>query len=736
MNSEKEKILKQSVQFIKSVGPKRAEAFGKIGINTIRDLLFYFPSRHLDRTTTLNVSKAYGFLIDGFNGEITIVGKVVEKEKLNFGRKELLKVQMRDSTGFFECVWFQGIKYFSNVFNIGEIFAVSGKPVISKYNALQFTHPDFDRITEDESNSLLNTGKIIPFYRIPKELRVGNIGDFSLRKIINTAVENYAGNLDETLPEELLKENNIAGLVDSIKNFHFPESKEKLNTAIQRFKFEELFYLEILVALRKFNYKTKLSGNSMRVKTNLISSFLKILPFKLTEAQLRALSEIRKDMESPLPMNRLLQGDVGSGKTIVALIAMLIAVDNGFQAVLMAPTEILADQHAKNISILLKNLSGICKEKEIKLSLLIGGQKKSVKEKNLVDIEFNEADIVIGTHALFEEKVKFQNLGLVIVDEQHRFGVEQRGKLQNKGIMPDVLVMSATPIPRTLTMTVYGDLDVSIINEMPKERKPIKTIMRGENSLPDIYQYIVDKVKDGYQSFIVYPLVEESEKLELKAAETYYKKLTETFLKEINVGLLHGRMSWQEKEEVMLMFLAKKYDALIATTVIEVGIDIPDANIIVINDAQRFGLSQLHQLRGRIGRGTKQGYCILVTKEEFAASRSKYKLNLDYLSPVQLEKYRSTVRLQTMVNFLDGFKIAEIDLKLRGPGNIFGTEQSGFPELKHADLINDTQLIIRAKTAAFALIENDPHFQKENHFIIKKNLLEHYSHSLNYAKIA
>ncbi len=736
MNSEKEKILNQPVQFIKSVGPKRAESFGKIGINTIRDLLFYFPSRHLDRTTTLNVSKAYDFLIDGFNGEITIVGKVVEKKKLNFGRKELLKVQMRDATGFFECVWFQGIKYFYNVFNAGEIFAVSGKPVISKYKALQFTHPDFDRITEDESNSLLNTGKIIPFYRIPKELRVGNIGDFSLRKIINTTVENYADNLDETLPEELLKENNIAGLVDSIKNFHFPESKEKLNTAIQRFKFEELFYLELLVALRKFNYKTKLSGNSMRVKTNLISSFLKILPFKLTEAQLRVLSEIRKDMESQLPMNRLLQGDVGSGKTIVALIAMLIAVDNGFQAVLMAPTEILADQHAKNISILLKNLSGICKEKEIKLSLLIGGQKKSVKEKNLEDIEFNEADIVVGTHALFEEKVKFKNLGLVIVDEQHRFGVEQRGKLQNKGIMPDVLVMSATPIPRTLTMTVYGDLDVSIINEMPKERKPIKTIMRGENSLPDIYKYIVDKVKEGYQSFIVYPLVEESEKLELKAAETYYKKLSETFLKEINVGLLHGRMSWQEKEEVMLMFLAKKYDALIATTVIEVGIDIPDANIIVINDAQRFGLSQLHQLRGRIGRGTKQGYCILVTKEEFAASSNKYKLNLDYLSPVQLEKYRSTVRLQAMVNFLDGFKIAEIDLKLRGPGNIFGTEQSGFPELKHADLINDTQLIIRAKTAAFALIENDPHFQEENHYIIKKNLLEHYSHSLNYAKIA
>ncbi|MHB1685962.1 MAG: ATP-dependent DNA helicase RecG [Ignavibacteriaceae bacterium] len=736
MNSEKEKILSQSVQFIKSVGPKRAESFKKIGITTIRDLLFYFPSRHLDRTTTLSASKAYGYLLNGFNGEITIIGKVVEKEKLNFGKKELLKVQICDSTGFFECVWFQGIKYFSNVFNEGEIFAVSGKPVISKFNALQFTHPDFDRISEDESNSFLNTGKIIPFYRIPKELRTTNIGDLSLRRIINSAVESYSNYLEETLPGDLLIENNITGIIESVKNFHFPESKEKLNSATQRFKFEELFYLELLVALRKYNYMTKLSGNSMKVKTNLVPNFLKILPFSLTKAQLKVLSEIRKDMESPLPMNRLLQGDVGSGKTIVALIAMLIAVDNGFQAVLMAPTEILADQHAKNISNLLLKMSEVFKEREIKLSLLIGGQKKSVKEKNLEDIEFNDSDIIIGTHALFEEKVRFKNLGLVIVDEQHRFGVAQRGKLQSKGITPDVIVMSATPIPRTLSMTVYGDLDISIIDEMPKNRKPIKTILRGENSLPDIYKFIVDKIKDGYQSFIVYPLVEESEKLELKAAETYFNELKDTYLKNAKVGLLHGRMTWQEKEEVMLMFLAKKYEVLIATTVIEVGIDIPGANIILINDAHRFGLSQLHQLRGRIGRGTKQAYCILVTKEEFAASGSKYKLDLEYLSAVQLEKYRSAVRLQTMVNYIDGFKVAEIDLKLRGPGNIFGTEQSGFPELKHADLTQDTELIMKAKVAAFALIENDPHFKQEKHFIIKKNLIDHYSHSLKYAKIA
>jgi len=736
MNSENEKILSQSVQFIKSVGPKRAESFKKINVNTIRDLLFYFPARHLDRTTTLTTSKAYGYLLNGFNGEITIIGTVVEKENLRFGKKELLKVQFRDSSGFFECVWFQGIKYFLNVFNQGNIFAISGKPVISKYNALQFTHPDFDRISEDESKNFLNTGKIIPFYRIPKELKTINIGDFSLRKIISSTVENYADYIDETLPGYILKENNICGLIDAVKNYHFPESKEKLSSAIQRFKFEELFYLELLVALRRHNYRTKLSGHSMKVQTNLISDFLKIIPFSLTKAQLRVLSEIRVDMESSLPMNRLLQGDVGSGKTIVALIAMLIAVDNGFQAALMAPTEILADQHAKNISKFLEILSKYHAGRKIKLSLLLGGQKKSVKEKNLGDIELQQSDIIIGTHALFEEKVKFQRLGLIIVDEQHRFGVEQRAKLQSKGITPDIIVMSATPIPRTLSMTVYGDLDVSVINEMPKNRIPVKTILRGDISLPDIYKFIIDRQKDSYQSFIVYPLVEESEKLELKAAETYYNDLKNSFLKELNVGLLHGRMSWQEKEDMMFMFLAKKFDVLIATTVIEVGIDIPDANIILINDAHRFGLSQLHQLRGRVGRGTKQAYCILVTKDEYAAINNKYKLDLDYLSPVQLDKYRAAVRLQAMVSHNDGFKIAEIDLKLRGPGNIFSTQQSGFPELRHADITQDTELIVSAKEKAFALIHEDPKFLQEKNSMMKKNLFRHYSHNLKYAQIA
>jgi ATP-dependent DNA helicase RecG len=734
----KENILEQSIQYLKSVGPKRAEAFNKIGIKTIRDILFFFPSKHLDRTTTITASKAYGYLMNGFDGELTIVAEVVDKEIRRFGKREIMKIQFRDSTGFFECVWFQGAKYLYQVFNEGNIFAVSGKPAVSKYGNLQFIHPDFDKITEDESQSFLNTGKIIPFYRIPKELKEKNIGDFSLRKIIGNAVENYADQLEETLPAELINEDNLSGIIGSVKNFHYPETKEKLSASLKRFKFEELFYLEILVALRKSNYKTKLPGYSLKVRSKLVSNFLKTLPFDLTKSQLKVLHEIKEDMELPSPMNRLLQGDVGSGKTIVALISMLVAVDNGFQAALMAPTEILADQHAKNISQLLKSITTIDSKQKVKVSLLLGGQTKSAKEKNLQNIELQEADIICGTHALFEEKVKFKNLGLVIIDEQHRFGVAQRAKLQSKGKTPDIIVMSATPIPRTLSMTVYGDLDVSTINEMPKNRKPVKTILRDESKLTAIYKFISDKNREGYQSFIIYPLVEESEKLELKAAQTYYNDLKKTYLKNLNVGLVHGRMTWQQKEEVMQLFLAKKFDVLIATTVIEVGIDIPSANIMLINDAHRFGLSQLHQLRGRIGRGSNQAYCILVTKKEFT-STGKLSLELpdiNYMSSSQIEKHKTSIRFQSMVKYNDGFKIAEMDMRLRGPGDIFGTKQSGFPELKYADLINDQDILSDAKFAAFKLIENDPNLNSPKNQIIKKNLVTHYSNNLKYAAIA
>ncbi len=736
MNSEKEQILNRSVQFIKSVGPRRAEAFKKIGITSIRKLLFYFPSRHLDRTTTLTAARAHGYIVNGYDGELTVIARVEDKERRRFNKREIFKVQFRDSTGFFECIWFQGAKYFYDVFKEGDYFAVSGKPSITNYGNLQFSHPDYDRLSEDESK-MLNTGKIIPFYRIPKELKATSIGDFSLRKIIASAVENYTGYLEETLPGNILEDRKLMNIVDSVKNYHFPESKEKLQSSLNRFKYEELFYLQVLIALRKYNYRMKQKGNSFTVKTSLVKDFLSTLPFKLTNSQLKVLGEIKSDMESSSPMNRLLQGDVGSGKTIVALISMLIAVDNGFQAILMAPTEILADQHAKNISAMMKKLAEVHKQRNVKVALLLGGQRKSVKEKKLQSETLTEADIIIGTHALFEEDVEFKNPGLVIVDEQHRFGVAQRGRLLSKGITPDVIVMSATPIPRTLSMTLYGDLDVSVINEMPGNRKAIKTILRGENKLPDIYRFIVEKrKKEGYQSFIVYPLVEESEKLELKAAETHYNDLKSTYLKELNVGLIHGRMSWREKEAVMGEFLHKKYDVLIATTVIEVGIDIPDANIILINDAERFGLSQLHQLRGRVGRGSKQAYCILVTKDRYAAAAERLPVDHEYLSSSQLEKYKSGIRLKTMVEYLDGFKLAEVDMKLRGPGDIFGTRQSGFPEFRYVNLIEDSELLLSAKETAFRIVGEDPHLNEDRNKIIKKILSSDYSGQLEYIKIA
>lgn len=736
MKSDSKNQLDHSVQYLKSVGPKRAESFSKIGIKTIGDLLYYFPSRHLDRTTLLTAAKAYGYLMNGYDGELTVIGKVFEKEKKRFGKKEILKVQFKDSTGFFECVWFRGTKYFYSVFNEGDVFAISSKPDKSKFGALQFIHPDFDRLSEEEEKSFLHTGKIIPFYRIPKELKSGNIGDLSLRRIINIAVENYVHLVEETLPEKIIQENKLMGLPEAIRNYHFPESSNKLISAQNRFKFEELFYLELLVALRKQNYQTKLIGNKISIKTNLVQNFLKTLPFELTKAQLKVLGEIKNDLLSEKPMNRLLQGDVGCGKTIVSLIAMLIAVDNGFQAAIMAPTEILADQHAKNISAMMQNLYKEFPKKEIKVSLLLGGQKKSEREKRLLDIELQEADIIVGTHTLFEEKVNYKNLGLVVIDEQHRFGVRQRAKLQSKGKTPEVLVMSATPIPRTISMTLYGDLDISIIDEMPKNRIPIKTVLRGESRLPEIFKFIIDKSKEGFQTFIVYPLVEDSDKLALKAAETFYEELRKTHLKDLNVGLIHGRMSWQEKEEKMLFFLRKQFDVLVSTTVIEVGIDIPDANIILINDAHRFGLSQLHQLRGRVGRSDKQAYCILVTKDEIVQYNIQQKLELDYLSSSMLDKYKSAIRLQTMVKTSNGFEIAETDLKLRGPGDIFSTKQSGFPDLKYADIVYDIELLNSTKKIAFDLINKDPSLDSENNFVIRKNLIKHYSENLQYAKIA
>ena len=719
-----------SIQYLKSVGPKRAEAFRKVGINRIKDILYFFPSSYLDRSSILSSAQVYKYVIQGFEGEVTLLGKVFETEEIHYGKKRIFKVTFRDESGFFECVWFHGIKFFRDRFKEDDYYALSAKPVITKYGHLQFVHPDFDKLSENEPEEFVNTGKIISFYRLPKSLRNTLIGDFQIRKIINTAVKEYAGFLPETLPGFLLEENKICGIHEAIENIHLPQSHEKLHEAKRRFKYEELFYIESLVAVKHYNYKNKIEGIKFAAKPKPLKLFLDSLPFELTNAQLKVLSEIRKDMESTEPMNRLLQGDVGSGKTIVALIAMIIAASDGYQSVLMAPTEILANQHYKKI----KELVSILK---LRVGLLIGGMKAKEKRELLYDLEAGEIDIVVGTHALFEDPVIFKNLGFVVIDEQHRFGVIQKSRLIQKGKAPDTLVMTATPIPRALTLTVYGDLDVSVIDEMPKNRKPIKTALRKEKSLFDIYKFISDMhEKEGYQTYIVYPLVEESEKIELKAAETYYKSLKKEYFSHLNLGLIHGKMHWRDKDKIMLDFARKKIDVLISTTVIEVGIDVPDANIILINDAERFGLSQLHQLRGRVGRSDKQAYCILVTGIEKPINTDKINFDFKYLSRQQIEKNKTVIRLSAMVNFTDGFKLSEIDLKLRGPGDIFGTKQSGFPELKYADIIEDKDLLIKAKEDAFAIISSDHSLREKEHQIIKETIKTSYADKISYTRIA
>ncbi|MFA8342286.1 MAG: ATP-dependent DNA helicase RecG [Rhodothermaceae bacterium] len=720
--------LTQSVHYLNSVGEKRAKAFSDIGIETIYDLLYYFPTRYLDRSTLIDSNKVFQYINNGYDGEVTIIGKVTAKDHVRYHKKQFFKVSFVDNEGTFDCVWFQGVKYFKNRFNPGEFYAISAKPSITKYGSLQFSHPDFDRIEEEESEEFKNTGKIIPFYRIPKELKSGKLGDIGMRNILRNAVEEYSQYLTETMPEKVVKEHNLMPIWEAVRNLHLPESHEKLKLARNRFKFEELFYIECLVALKKEIRSNKISGHQFKIKGNLVSNFYKSLPFQLTEAQLKVLSEIKVDMALPKPMNRLVQGDVGSGKTIVALIAMLIAIENGYQCAIMAPTEILASQHFKNITNMLK-------ETGVRTELLLGGPKSKAKKKSLEEIGEGNVDIVIGTHAVLEDTVSFKNLGLAVIDEQHRFGVLQRSKLINKNISPDVLVMTATPIPRTLSMTVYGDLDLSLIDMLPANRKPIQTALRGENKLPDIYKFITDKIAEGYQSYIVYPLVEESEKLDLKAAEEQFAELKETYFKNYKVGLLHGRMKWQEKEDAMLRFAAKEFDILISTTVIEVGIDIPDANIILINDAHRFGLSQLHQLRGRVGRSDKKAYCILVTKEQFATKSNTMNFDFEYLSRAEIERHKSAIRLNSMVKTSSGFDLSEIDLKLRGPGNIFGTEQSGLPALMYSNLTEDQNILVDAKQAAFSLVEADPSMKLPDNKILKEILMRHYRENIILSQI-
>ena len=667
---------KTKIQFVKGVGEKRARLLNENGIETLEDLIYLFPRRYLDRTSITPLKNARS------GEEITIVGKVISTRIVE-GRKKRLILLIGDGTGFLQCIWFQMISYWKKQFTVGELVSVSGK--LTWFDGLQMTHPDFDKLGDGNDLNKLNTGTIVPQYPSTEALTSMGLHSRGIRQLIFNSLKDYGESIKESLPESLIEKRNLIPLRVALKSVHFPKTEDELKAAQLRLKFDELFFLEVALALRKKAFQMQTKGFSFKDVGQKTRDLIAGLEFELTDAQKRVLREIWADMKSSNPMSRLVQGDVGSGKTIVALITMLMVVENGFQAALMAPTEILAEQHFRNAEKMMATVG-------VKVVLLLGGQRKRERERIRQLIETGEADIVIGTHALIQGDVHYRKLGLAIVDEQHRFGVLQRAALQGKGEQPDVLVMTATPIPRTLSMTLYGDLDVSIIDELPAGRKPILTVKRSAAKRKEVYHYVRDELVQGAQAYIVFPLVEESEKIDLRAAQETYEKVKDGFFSDFEVGLLHGRLNSEEKEDVMARFKAKDIDLIIATTVIEVGVDVPNATIMVIEHAERFGLTQLHQLRGRVGRGVKESVCVLLYDAAISAD--------------------GRIRLNTMCETNDGFLIAEKDLELRGPGEFFGTRQHGLPDLKIASLVSDGSILKEAREDAFHIVGDQRKLQE------------------------
>jgi len=658
------------IQFVKGVGEKRGKVLREHGIETLEDLLYLLPRRYLDRTTV----KPIRDLREG--DEATIVGKVLSQQ-VQRGRKERFIALVGDGSGFIQCVWFHSIKIWKQVFVPGETFAFYGK--VGYFNGLQMVHPEYDRIGEGGEWQNINTGAIIPLY--PSSEKLGKVGLDSrgLRRLLRKVLPQYGELIHEVLPEDILRRQHLMPLQQALQDVHAPEKMESLKRARTRLIFDEFFYFQLTLALRRHYYRTLAKSVPFGDVGERTRKLIDKLPFELTNAQKRVLREIWADLKRDVPMNRLLQGDVGSGKTMVAVISMLLAIENGYQAAMMAPTEILAEQHYLTIHGFLEQLG-------LKVDLLVGRLKVKERRAILARIKEGETQVVIGTHALIQPDVEFQRLGLVVIDEQHRFGVLQRQALLQKGTMPHVLVMTATPIPRTLSMTLYGDLDVSVLDELPAGRKPIRTVWRSSVKRRSVYEFVRDELVQGAQAYIVFPLVEESEKVDLRAATETYEKVKDGFFREFEVGLLHGRMTSEEKEGVMQRFKAGEMQLLVATTVIEVGVDVPNATIMVIEHAERFGLTQLHQLRGRVGRGEKPSICILIAE-----------------TPLAPESRR---RIQTMCETTDGFKIAEVDLELRGPGEYFGTRQHGMPEFKVANLVAHGPILEKARREAFKLAED------------------------------
>ena len=655
-------ILKQDIQYLSGVGPSRKKILGEeLGIFTYGDLLNNFPYKYVDRSKVYTVHELTGDM-----PFVQIVGKILSFETFEMGpRKERVIAHFSDGTGIMDLVWFQGGKYAKQTYKIGVEYVVFGKPTVFN-NRINVTHPDMDRADTLELSSM----GMQPYYSTTEKMKKRGLTSRTLEKLIRSLLEKLPP-LPETIPDFITGPRHLISRDEALRQIHYPKTAKEMEQARLRLKFEELFFIQLNILRYASDQRRKYRGYIFSQVGEVFNTFYRDhLPFPLTEAQKRVIREIRKDMGSGRQMNRLLQGDVGSGKTLVALMSMLIAIDNGYQACIMAPTEILAEQH-------LQTMMGFLKDMDLRVALLTGIVKGKRREEVLEGLMDGSIQILVGTHAVIEDTVQFARLGFVVVDEQHRFGVAQRAKLLGKGENPHLMVMSATPIPRTLGLIIFGDLDISVIDELPPSRKPVKTVLRGAADRKKIYSFIKREIAQGRQAFIVCPLIEEGE-LDVASAEEYAAELMLNDFSDIPVAVVHGKTKADEKERIMADFAANKYSLLVSTTVIEVGVDVPNASVMMIENAERFGLSQLHQLRGRVGRGKFQSYCVLVS---------------DNRNPVTEE------RLRVMCSTNDGFRIADEDLKMRGPGDFFGERQHGLPQMSIADFADTKSLELSQKIA-------------------------------------
>ncbi len=693
---------KRSIMYLPGVGPKKAEILQKeAGISSYEDMLFYFPYKYIDRSRFYKVAEVTGDM-----PYIQMKGRILFFDTVGEGRTRRLIGKFTDGTGTIDLVWFKGINYVLDKIKTGVDYIVFGKPTEFGH-IYNIPHPDIDSL--DQADKVANG--LTPFYNTSEKMKKSFLNSRAIQNLQYTLLSGLNWTLPETLPPDVLNRIRMMSFPEAIRNVHFPESVDKLRKAQLRLKFDELFFIQLNILRTSNLRKLKLRGIVFPSVGDYFNTFYKeYLPFELTNAQKRVVREIRADMGSGRQMNRLLQGDVGSGKTLVALLSMLLAVDNHCQACMMAPTEILATQHYATVM-------GFLKDMDIKVALLTGSTKKKERNKILPAIASGEIQIVIGTHALIEETVVFSSLGLAIIDEQHRFGVEQRSRLWTKNaVVPHVLVMTATPIPRTLAMTLYGDLDVSVIDELPPGRKPIQTVHRYDNKKAQLYDFLRKEIGQGRQVYVVYPLIEGSEKLDYKNLEEGFETFKEVF-PEYKVCMVHGKMKAADKEAEMQKFISGEAQILMATTVIEVGVNVPNASVMVIESAERFGLSQLHQLRGRVGRGAEQSYCVLV---------SSYKLSNE-----------TRKRLEIMVSSNNGFEIAEADLRLRGHGDLEGTRQSGEGiDLKIANLAADGQILQYARDIAQDVLNEDPDLLSEPNRILNERLKTLFAKKVNWGMIS